>query len=107
MELFPEEIKDKTPRVGKTDRRTAEEIRVPFKLFSPLGGGTWYVVEANFDEEDMPAFGYVTGLGEDELGHFSLKELSELVLPFGQKIERDVNWDPETTLRNVMDGRVR
>ena len=106
--MFPEDIKDSTPRLGHYDNSDTHNTRVSFKLFDPCGSATWYVCEANFDEEDMPAFGYVTGLGEDELGHFSLKEISELKgLLFNLPMERDILWDPETTLKAVMDKKVR
>lgn len=106
MELFPAEIKDKMPRIGHfDDAQNITDAYVTLKLFNPIGSGTWYVCEANFDEEDMPAYGYVTGLGDDELGFFSLKELQEVRLKHGLPIERDVSWNPLTPLRDVMDRK--
>jgi hypothetical protein len=61
------------------------------KFFNPCGSGTWYGTE--FDGNDL-FFGYVTGLGGDELGYFSLAELSSVRLQFGLKIERDLFFKP-------------
>lgn len=108
MELFPEEIKDKTPKYGEMGDKDPSQVRVPFKLFNPCGPGRWYVVEVDWNDEGEIAFGFVTGLGGDELGDFSLKELSELLCPpLRLHIERDINWDPETTLQDVMNGKVK
>lgn len=108
MELFPEEIKDKTLQYGEMGDKDASQVRVAFKLFNPCGPGLWYVIEADWDDPAMMAFGYVAGLGQGELGEFSLKELSELRCPpLNLPIERDTTWDPETTLEDVMKGRAR
>ena len=75
------------------------------KYFNPYGRGTWYVMEAEQYNDDMIFFGYVESPINplfDELGTFSLKELSELQIPirigktvcgYG-KIERDMYFDP-------------
>jgi Protein of unknown function (DUF2958) len=47
------------------------------KLFHAYGSGTWYLTE--FDGKDI-AFGYVTGLAEDEWGYVSISELEALHL---------------------------
>jgi hypothetical protein len=44
-------------------------------------------------------FGLVKGF-EHELGYFSLLELEEISGPFGQKIERDLHFEP-TQLKNI------
>ena len=60
------------------------------KFFNPMGAGTWYLTEYN--PEDHLAFGYVTGLGEDELGYISLDEMEGIRLPGGLTLERDLYW---------------
>ncbi|MDD5510947.1 MAG: DUF2958 domain-containing protein [Dehalococcoidales bacterium] len=55
------------------------------KFFYPRGSGTWLATE--FDGKDT-FFGYVMGLGDDELGYFSLSELA------GAGCERDQYWKP-------------
>ena len=69
-----------------------EDPVVPVKFFNPCGAGTWYLTEYN--PENHLAFGYVTGLGGDELGYISLDELSEIRLVAGLTIERDLHWTP-------------
>lgn len=56
----------------------AEDKLVVMKLFNAFGAGTWYMTE--YDPEDKQAFGYVTGLGGDEWGYFSIEELASLML---------------------------
>ncbi|MBF0264126.1 MAG: DUF2958 domain-containing protein [Gammaproteobacteria bacterium] len=48
------------------------------KLFDAFGSATWYLTE--FNPINHIAFGYVTGLMEDEWGYVSLDELSEIEL---------------------------
>ena len=65
------------------------------KLFNPAGVGTWLITE--YDEKTGDMFG-LCDLGFPELGYVNLKELEDLDLPFGLKIERDVWWEPEKVL---------
>lgn len=51
---------------------------VMMKLFNAFGSGTWYLIEYGPAEEQ--AFGYVTGLGGDEWGYISIRELAELTV---------------------------
>jgi len=89
---------------GDTSELPAESIPVIAKFFNPGGSGTWYAVE--FDPEERIFFGYVTGLGYDELGSFSLDEFVNFRGRFGLGIERDRYFRPRSvTLREVMDGR--
>lgn len=105
QELLPPEILALLPAIYANDGKPEEEVKVPLKLFNPTGAGTWYVTE--LDPETLEAFGYVTGLGENELGYISVEELKEVRLPMGLKIERDESWDPETTLAAVMKAEPR
>jgi len=98
MMLLTEEIRKKLPEIGETSELKREEVKVPLKLFNPCGSWTWYVTE--FDGEDL-FFGYVDG-DFPELGYFSLRELEGVTLPFGLKIERDMHWNDNTTLAEVM-----
>ena len=66
------------------------------KLFNPTGKGTWYLSE--LDDNNI-AYG-LTDLFEKELGYISLDELSDVKLPFGLKIERDLYFNP-TPLEEV------
>lgn len=76
---------------------------VHIKLFFPAGSATWYLTE--YDPVEKIAFGWVTGLGTDELGYVSITELEELRV-HGLRVERDLYWRP-ATLREVKAGERR
>lgn len=84
--LISPSIKTSFQEVG--DQSEVDNPIVITKFFNPCGAGTWYATEYN--EEDNCCFGYVTGLGYDEWGSFSINELQAISLPFGMKIERDL-----------------
>ena len=103
MKLLTQEIQRRLPRIYETDGVPAEKRKVPLKLFNPCGIGTWYALE--YDPDERVFFGLVD-LHEKELGYFSLAELESVrVKPFGLGIERDIHWDPNTTLADVQAGR--
>jgi hypothetical protein len=83
------EVANLLPNLYETEEVPDKKALV--KLFSPVGGGTWYLLEAN---EDGTAFGYVTGLQFDEYGNIDLNELYNCSLPFGLRIEKDVHFEP-------------
>jgi len=58
------------------------------KLFDTCGSATWFLLE--FDPVEKIAFGYVTGLAEDELGYVSLTEMESIKDPLGIGIEQDL-----------------
>lgn len=61
------------------------------KLFTPDGGGTWFLTE--FDPEEGLLFGLCDlGLGFPELGYVSLAELEELRGALGLPVEVDLYW---------------
>ena len=95
-ELIPQKILDKLPRLYETEGESYENLMCMAKLFNPIGIGTWYVIE--YDPEEELAFGYVD-LGYPELDYFSLKELRDINLPYGLKIERDKFWKPQPLLK--------
>ena len=103
MKLFTKAILKKLPRIGDTGEKDSSNIKVPVKFFNPCGSGTWYITEYN--EEEKLAFGYVTGLGFDELGYISITELEQTKLKWNLKIERDMQWDSNNTLKSVMDKK--
>jgi hypothetical protein len=103
MKILTKAILAKLPKLAATDGKDSKNIPVIFKLFVPWGAGTWYVTEGQLCDEgkDYQLFGYVTGLGGDELGYFSLNELLSIRGPGGLRIERDLHFD-NTTLADVM-----
>ncbi|OFY47803.1 MAG: hypothetical protein A2W85_13450 [Bacteroidetes bacterium GWF2_41_31] len=86
MKLISSEIQKRFREIGRQD---VPNPIVVAKFFNPCGPGTWYATE--YDETNQICFGYVTGLGYDEWGDFSIKELEALKCPpLGLPIERDL-----------------
>ena len=102
MKLLTKEILAALPVLRATSEMSAENVKVPLKLFNPCGAQSWFITE--YDPETREAFGYVTGMGSDELGYISMNEVESVRLPFGLKIERDMHWDMNNTLAQVMAG---
>ncbi len=88
MQLLTEELRDKLPALGATEKEDDPSAIV--KFFTPDRGWTWFATE--FDGEDT-FFGAVSG-AEFELGYFSLSELQEWRGPFGLAVERDLYFKP-------------
>lgn len=76
------------PKIGETDGKPKDQVKVIAKFFTPWTNWTWYATE--FDGEDQ-FFGYVCGF-EKEFGYFSLRELQAIKGPWGLRIERDRNF---------------
>jgi len=100
MKLLTPELAEKLPELCANDGRDPSEVKIVAKFFNPCGRGTWYATE--YSPEDRVFFGYCH-ITDGELGYFSLDELESVKLPFGLTIERDVLWDENTTLKEVMD----
>ena len=90
------------PKLKVMANLDADKVLVPLKVFNPTGGQTWFITELNPDT--LEAFGYVTGMGEAELGYIDMNELLKFRGRMGLPLERDIHWDPRTTLAQVMDG---
>lgn len=61
------------------------------KFFNPLGAGTWLGTELYGDDDTL--FGLAErGFGCPEMGIFSLMEIQSVRLPFGLRIERDLDF---------------
>lgn len=104
MKLLTKAIEKALPVLGSTSNLRPEQVKVVAKFFNPSGAGTWYATE--YDPQERMFFGYAK-IQEGELGYFSLDELQSLRGRFGLGIERDIHWNPETTLAQVMakEGR--
>jgi hypothetical protein len=90
--LITKELEKRFKEVG--DQSGASNPIVVAKLFNPCGAGTWYLTA--YEPETRIAFGYVTGLCEDEWGSISIDEIENVNLPFGLKIERDLYFKEQT-----------
>ena len=93
MKLITKEIMGKL----KNNPRDNAANKPHLKLFNPAGAGTWLISEISDDGDTM--FGLCDlGHGHPELGSVSLREIENLELPFGLKIERDKWFEPNKTL---------
>jgi Protein of unknown function (DUF2958) len=92
MKLLTEEFIEAMKPYPCYSQSEENDPLVPVKFFNPCGSGTWFITE--YDPEDKIAFGYVTGLGHDELGSISIQELESIQLPLGLTIERDLHFKP-------------
>ena len=102
MMLLTKAILAKLPVLYANEEKSACDIKVPLKLFNPLGSQSWFITEYN--PETGIAFGYVTGMQCDELGYISIPEIEEMNLHRMVGIERDRYWNMNNTLEEVMDG---
>lgn len=96
MKLITQELKKRFSKIG--DQQETDNPIVIAKFFNPTGGQSWYVTEYN--PETKICKGYVTGMGYDEWGHFSMEELESVTLPYGLKIERDMFFK-ETSFKDL------
>lgn len=103
FDLMPDEIKAAIPAIYAQDGKGLDAVAY-LKLFLPGTRWTWYLTE--YDPADDRAFGYcVSGLGPDcdELGYVDMKELREIRVGPGFRVERDLGWEPRT-LRECKAG---
>ena len=64
------------------------------KFFNPCGAGTWYVLEAQKEENGDYTFFGIVDLYEREYGYFTLSQLQSVRNRFGLGIERDRYFKP-------------
>lgn len=88
MELIPQEIKNKIPKLYETEEQNDPIAYV--KLF--LDGWTWYITELSIDNNIC--FGYVISPFGAELGYFSLNEIKSIKGSLGLSVERDISFKP-------------
>jgi hypothetical protein len=81
---------EKTPLYSTEKQDTAPVL---VKFFNPTGSGSWYVLEAEKQEDGDWLFFGLADLHEKELGYFTLSELESVKLRFGLGIERDMYFD--------------
>tara|TARA_Y100000310_G_scaffold299649_1_gene334671 strand:+ start:35 stop:352 length:318 start_codon:yes stop_codon:yes gene_type:complete len=73
------------------EKNSDMEQMVVAKFFNPVGSWTWYLM--NMADNKDYCWGIVNGHAL-EMGSFSIKELEDLQLPLGMKIERDLYFEP-------------
>ena len=97
------------PGIQETNGRDIGSIKVRIKLADMSSHSAWYIHEANHG--DGTCFGWVVrdrdGMGpEGMLEYFQLKELNRAQGRWGISIKRSKTWNPQTSLSEVMEGRV-
>ena len=99
-----EEVFEKYP-LGSQDGLLGQ-AKVIAKFFNPMGVGTWFITEAEKQENgDYEMFGYCH-LGDDEMAEFGYVMLSELQAikgPLGMGIERDLYLSKDCTLIEALN----
>jgi len=93
MKLITTEIEKKLRKnpLHSTDGKPDAEREVLVKFFIPWSAGTWFVLEAQEENDDWLFFGLVH-VHETEFGYFRLSELKSVKGPYGLKVERDLHW---------------
>ncbi|MCF7847129.1 MAG: DUF2958 domain-containing protein [Candidatus Gracilibacteria bacterium] len=87
MKLITKTLENRFKKIGFQGNELGPIVVA--KFFNPCGSGTWYATE--YDKERNICFGYVTGLGFDEWGSFSIEELESVKCPpLNLPIERDL-----------------
>lgn len=87
MKLITKEIENRFAQIGYQGNEI--DPVVVAKFFNPCGAGTWYAID--YESERKICHGYVTGLGFDEWGDFSIEELESIMCPpLNLPIERDM-----------------
>ena len=94
MKLITKEIEKRLNAAPLYSTEGKAEKKVICKFFNPYGAGTWYVFEAEKQEDgDWLFFGLVETQCT-ELGYFTLSQLESVRIGwFGGKIERDKYFD--------------
>lgn len=96
MKLITKALEKRFAELGEQDIPNPIVVN---KVFSPSGSATFFMT--SYNPETRIGFGFVKGLGSDELGYFSLDELESLrVPPFGLPLERDLHCGEKTLLEH-------
>ncbi len=88
MKLITKEFEESFTEYQLYSQEHEKDPLVIAKLFDPCGSATWYLTE--YDPVQKIAFGYITGLQQDEWGYTSLTELESIKRPYGLTIEKDL-----------------
>lgn len=98
MELIPQEIKNKIPKLYETEEQNDPIVYI--KLFTPDANWSWFVTELSVNMDTC--FGLVISpfVENGELGYFSINELKSIRCKLGLPIERDL-WFKPTKLSDI------
>jgi len=103
MKIITKAIEKAFAKQGSTSRMKPEDIKIVFKMFNPTGGQTWYLYD-KIDEDIYMAFVNLSDVEMAECGPVSMRELTNLRVGFGLKLERDMHFTPlSMSLQSVID----
>lgn len=84
------------------------DARVIVHFFNPLGAGDWFITEGEkLEDGDYDLFGFCH-LGDDDMAEFGcvrLSTLENLKLPYQMKIERELHYPKDVTLKEELNYR--
>lgn len=103
MKLLTKDLLEQFKKQGDTSRLQPEDIRVICKFFNPSGAGTWYCYEYDPVNEVFMAFVNLGDIVMAECGSVSLNELSSFRNNLGLRIERDLFFSNDKSLKEIMD----
>lgn len=92
MQLLPDELRERIPKLYSQEKVKTEEKTVHAKFFFPAADWTWFVTEGEQEDGDYVFFGYVIGF-ESEWGYYTLNELQNIKVA-GLMVERDLFFKP-------------
>jgi len=106
MKLLTKEILAAFKKQGDTTDKYSKDIKIIAKFFNPCGRETWYATEYDAKTKMFYGFVSVSDVYRDEPNSFSLKELRNIRLPCGLKIERDKFFETgKYTLKEILKGK--
>ena len=106
MKLVTKELEkelEKYPFLSQDKEKGNAKVLV--KYFNPTGVGTWYITEAEKQDDNKYLFFGYCHLGDDEmaeLGYVSQEALENIKLPFGLTIERDLYLEKNIKLKEAL-----
>lgn len=100
-------IKNGTEQKKLRDESQGEkdiDFKPVVKFFNPMGAATWLITEIDPDNHDIMFWLCDLGMQSPELGDVSIREMQEIVLPLGLKIERDYHFKANKTIGAYADA---
>ncbi|SRR6266699_4714961 len=91
QQLLTQELRQQLPPLYAQEHENDPLVYI--KFFTPDSSWTWYATEGSQEDDDFIFFGLVIGF-EQELGYFSLNEMSQARGRLGLPIERDIHFQP-------------
>ena len=94
------------PHYGEVNGQDIDAVKVRIKLFDRDSGWIWYVCGACMETGTCFGFEYRGAEASGEIAYFQLRDLNSMI-ERGVKIQRAKDWNPQTSLAEVIEERVR